>query len=82
MIQRIKLIEISNRLLKATKTLCNALENMLKTIKQPTIYQTKFLLTKQLSRDTPIELRNRIRALARKVYPDVDAVLRNELACI
>jgi hypothetical protein len=55
---------------------------MLKTIKQPTIYQTKFLITKQLSRDTPIELRNRIRALARKVYPDVDAVLRNELACI
>lgn len=31
----IKFIEISNRLLKAIKTLCNALKNTFKTIKQP-----------------------------------------------
>lgn len=60
--------------------LCSTLEKRFKTVKQPQLYKTKFQTTKQLPNDTLLELGNRIRTLARKAYPDVDAVLRDELA--
>ena len=60
--------------------LCATLEKRFKTTKQPQFYKTKFLTTKQQPNDTILDLGNRIRTLARKAYPTLNAELRDELA--
>lgn len=62
------------------KELCKTLEKRFKTVKQPQFYKTKFLGLKQEQNGTILDLGNKIRTLARKAYPEIDAQLRDELA--
>lgn len=62
------------------KELCKTLEKRFKTVKQPQFYKTKFLGLKQEQNETILDLGNKIRTLARKAYPEIDAQLRDELA--
>lgn len=61
-------------------TLCSTLEKRFKTTKQPQFYKTKFLASRQNPGESPLELGNKIRTLARKAYPTMEAGLRDELA--
>ena len=60
--------------------LCATLEKRFRTVKEPQFYKTKFNATKQLQGDTLLDLGNKIRTLARKAYPTIEAGLRDELA--
>ncbi|CAC5393515.1 unnamed protein product [Mytilus coruscus] len=60
--------------------LCATLEKRFRTVKEPMFYKTKFNATKQLQGDTLLDLGNKIRKLARKAYPTIEAGLRDELA--
>ena len=62
------------------KVLCKTLEKRFKTVKQPQFYKTKFLGLKQEQNEIILDLGNKIRTLARKTYPEIDAQLRDELA--
>ena len=62
------------------KELCKTLEKWFKTVKQPQFYKTQFLGLKQEQNETILDLSNKIRTLARKAYPEIDAQLHDELA--
>ena len=62
------------------KELCKTLEKRFKTVKQPQFYKTKFLGLRQEQNEIILDLGNKIRTLARKTYPEIDAQLRDELA--
>lgn len=60
--------------------LCTTLENRFKTVQQPQFYKSRFLILKREQGETLRDLGNRVRTLARKTYPDINAKLRDELA--
>ena len=60
--------------------LCDILEKRFKTVTQSQHYKTKFLSTTKSSGESLLDLGNRIRSLARKAYPKLDAIMRDELA--
>ena len=60
--------------------LCGTLEKRFRTVQQPQFYKSKFLGIKREHGETIRDLGIRVRTLARRAYPDLDAKLGDELA--